>query len=245
MVALSPAVGEFVGTFVLIVLGNGVVAGALLNRSKAQNAGWISITAGWGVAVFSGVAVSAALGDADGHLNPAFTLASVLMTGNPIRLATYIPAQILGALCGAIAVWLQYKPHWELTEDADAKFACFATAPAVYRPFWNFFSEVLGTFVLVMVATALFSKRVAPAGVAAGLGPILVGALVWGIGLSLGGTTGYAINPARDLGPRIAHSLLPIAGKGGSGWGYAWVPILGPLAGAILAAAVVKILNMT
>jgi glycerol uptake facilitator protein len=167
------------------------------------------------------------------------------MTGNPIRLVTYIPAQILGALCGAIAVWLQYKPHWELTEDTDAKFACFATAPAVYRPLWNFFSEVLGTFVLVMVATALFSKRVAPAGVAAGLGPILVGALVWGIGLSLGGSTGYAINPARDLGPRIAHALLPIAGKGGSGWRYAWVPILGPLVGAILAAAAVKTLNMS
>jgi glycerol uptake facilitator protein len=245
MVNLSPVIGEFVGTFVLIVLGNGVVAGALLNRSKAQNAGWISITAGWAVAVFSGVAVSAALGDTDGHLNPAFTLASVLMTGNPARLATYIPAQILGALCGAIAVWLQYKPHWELTEDADAKFACFATAPAVYRPLWNFFSEVLGTFILVLVATALFSKRVAPAGVAAGLGPILVGALVWGIGLSLGGSTGYAINPARDLGPRIAHALLPIAGKGTSGWRYAWVPILGPLVGAALAAATVKILNMT
>jgi glycerol uptake facilitator protein len=245
MVDLSPAVGEFVGTFILIVLGNGVVAGALLNRSKAQNAGWISITAGWAVAVFSGVAVSAALGDADGHLNPAFTLASVLMTGHPMRLATYIPAQILGALCGAIAVWLQYKPHWELTEDTDTKFACFGTAPAVNRPFWNFFSEVLATFVLVMVATALFSKRVAPAGVAAGLGPILVGALVWGIGLSLGGSTGYAINPARDLGPRIAHALLPIAGKGGSGWRYAWVPILGPLVGAALAAAAVKTLNMS
>jgi glycerol uptake facilitator protein len=245
MVDLSPVVGEFVGTFVLIVLGNGVVAGALLNRSKAQNAGWISITAGWAVAVFSGVAVSAALGDADGHLNPAFTLASVLMTGNPMRLATYIPAQILGALCGAVAVWMQYKPHWELTEDPDTKFACFATAPAVYRPIWNLFAEVLGTFVLVLVATALFSKRVAPAGVAAGLGPILVGALVWGIGLSLGGSTGYAINPARDLGPRIAYALLPIAGKGSSGWRYAWVPIVGPLIGAAFAAAAVKILSMS
>lgn len=244
MVDWSAVIGEFVGTFVLIVLGNGVVAGALLNKSKAQNAGWISITAGWAVAVFAGVAVSAALGDSDGHLNPAFTLASVMMTGNPIRLATYIPAQILGAFCGAVAVWLQYKPHWRLTEDADTKFACFGTAPAVYSPVWNFFSEVLGTFVLVLVATALFSKRVAPAGVAAGLGPMLVGALVWGVGLSLGGTTGYAINPARDFGPRIAHSLLPIAGKGGSGWRYAWVPVLGPLAGAALAAGVVKVLGM-
>jgi glycerol uptake facilitator protein len=244
MVDWSAVIGEFVGTFVLIVLGNGVVAGALLNKSKAQNAGWISITAGWAIAVFAGVAVSAALGDSDGHLNPAFTVASVMMTGNPMRLATYIPAQILGAFCGAVAVWLQYKPHWELTEDADTKFACFATAPAVYQPVWNFFSEVLGTFVLVLVATALFSKRVAPAGVAVGLGPMLVGALVWGVGLSLGGTTGYAINPARDFGPRIAHTLLPISGKGTSGWGYAWVPVLGPLVGAALAAGVVKILSM-
>jgi glycerol uptake facilitator protein len=244
MVNWSAVVGEFAGTFVLIVLGNGVVAGALLNKSKAQNAGWISITTGWALAVFAGVAVSAALGDADGHLNPAFTLASVMMTGNPMRLITYIPAQLLGAFCGAIAVWLQYKPHWELTEDPDTKFACFATAPAVYRPVWNFFSEVLGTFVLVLVATALFSKRVSPAGVAAGLGPVLVGALVWGIGLSLGGTTGYAINPARDFGPRVAHSVLPIAGKGTSGWRYAWVPIFGPLAGAALAAATVRILCM-
>ncbi|WP_263366422.1 MIP/aquaporin family protein [Edaphobacter bradus] len=244
MVNLSAVVGEFVGTFVLIVLGNGVVAGALLNRSKAQNAGWISITAGWAVAVFAGVAVSAALGDKDGHLNPAFTVASVMMTGNAMRLFTYIPAQILGALCGAAVVWLHYKPHWEMTEDKGAKFACFATSPAVNSPVWNFVSEVLGTFVLVLVATALFSKRIAPAGVAPGLGPVLVGSLVWGIGLSLGGTTGYAINPARDLGPRIAHSVLPIAGKGSSGWGYAWVPVLGPVAGAALAVAVIRGLSM-
>jgi glycerol uptake facilitator protein len=245
MVGLSAVIGEFVGTFVLIVLGNGVVAGALLKRSKAENAGWISITAGWAIAVFAGVAVSAALGDADGHLNPAFTVASVMMTGNVARLWTYIPAQILGALCGAAVVWLQYKPHWELTEDKGAKFACFATAPAVYAPFWNFLSEVVGTFVLVLVATALFSKRIAPAGVAPGLGPMLVGALVWGIGLSLGGTTGYAINPARDLGPRLAHSILPIAGKGGSGWRYAWIPVLGPVMGAMLAVAVIRGFSMT
>jgi glycerol uptake facilitator protein len=242
---LSPIVGEFVGTFVLIVLGNGVVAGSLLTRSKGQDAGWISITAGWGLAVFAGVAVSSALGDTDAHLNPAFTLASVLMTGNPIRLLTYIPAQICGALLGAVAVWLQYKPHWQLTEDPEVKFSCFGTAPAVHAPLWNFFSEVLGTFILVLVATALFSKRVAPGGLAPGLGPVLVGALVWGIGLSLGGCTGYAINPARDLGPRIAHSLLPIAGKGGSGWRYAWVPIAGPLVGAALAAGLVRVLSMT
>jgi glycerol uptake facilitator protein len=240
----SAVIGEFVGTFVLIVLGNGVVAGALLNRSKAQNAGWISITAGWAIAVFAGVAVSAALGDADGHLNPAFTVASVMMTGHAERLFTYIPAQILGALCGAVVVWLHYKPHWELTEDADAKFACFATAPAVDAAGWNLLSEIIGTFVLVVIATALFSKRIAPAGVAPGLGPVLVGSLVWGIGLSLGGTTGYAINPARDLGPRLAHALLPVAGKGSSGWRYAWIPVIGPVLGAMLAVAVIRGLGM-
>jgi glycerol uptake facilitator protein len=240
----AAVVGEFVGTFVLIVLGNGVVAGALLNRSKAQNAGWISITAGWAIAVFAGVAVSAALGDSDGHLNPAFTVASVMMTGHAERLFTYIPAQILGALCGAAVVWLHYKPHWELTESADAKFACFATTPAVEAAGWNLLSEIIGTFVLVLIATALFSKRIAPAGVAPGLGPILVGSLVWGIGLSLGGTTGYAINPARDLGPRLAHALLPIAGKGSSGWRYAWIPVIGPVLGAMLAVAVIRGLKM-
>lgn len=242
--ALSPAIGEFVGTFVLILLGNGVVAGALLNKSKAQNAGWIAITAGWAIAVFAGVAVSIALGDADAHLNPAFTVASVMMTGHAERLVTYIPAQILGALCGAIAVWLHYKPHWELTEDKGAKQACFCTAPAVDAPVWNLLSEIIGTFVLVLVVMAVYSRRIAPAGVAPGLGPLLVGSVVWGIGLSLGGTTGYAINPARDLGPRIAHTLLPIAGKGSSGWGYAWIPVLGPIIGAALAAAVIRGLRM-
>jgi len=244
MVDWSAVAGEFFGTFVLIVLGNGVVAGALLKRSKAEHAGWISITAGWAIAVFAGVAVAGALGDKDGHLNPAFTVASVMMTGHAMRLVTYIPAQVLGAFCGAVVVWLHYQPHWELTEDKGAKFACFATAPAVNAPVWNFLSEVVGTFLLVLVATALFSKRIAPAGVAPGLGPMLVGALVWGIGLSLGGTTGYAINPARDLGPRVAHAMLPIAGKGGSGWRYGWVPVLGPVLGAALAAGMILGLNM-
>jgi len=244
MVNLSPAIGEFAGTFVLIVLGNGVVAGALLNKSKAQNAGWISITAGWGLAVFAGVAVAAALGDTDAHLNPAVTVGSVLMAGQPMRLLTYIPAQLLGAFFGAAAVWLHYKPHWEATADGDAKLACFCTSPAIRSPLWNFFSEVVGTFILVLVATALFSKRVSPGGLAPGLGPVLVGALVWAIGLSLGGSTGYAINPARDLGPRIAHAILPIDSKSSSDWSYAWVPVLGPLAGAALAAEVVNLLGM-
>jgi glycerol uptake facilitator protein len=216
----------------------------LLNKSKAQNSGWIAITVGWGLAVFSGVAVSSALGDADGHLNPAVTLASVLMTGHALRLLTYVPAQLLGAFLGAAVVWLHFKPHWKLTPDAETKLACFSTSPAVRDPLWNFISEVIATFVLVLVATALFSKRVAPGGLAPGLGPVLVGSLVWGIGLSLGGSTGYAINPARDLGPRLTHALLPIPGKGGSDWGYAWIPVLGPLAGAALAAGAVLLLGM-
>jgi glycerol uptake facilitator protein len=244
MIVPSPVLGEFVGTFIVILLGNGVVAGTLLKRSKAENAGWISITVGWGLAVFAGVAVSAALGDTDGHLNPAVTLASVLMTGDVSRLATYIPAQLLGAFLAAVVVWIHYKPHWAATDDADTKFACFSTAPAIRAPLWNFLSEVVGSFILVLVSTALFSKRVSPAGLAAGLGPVLVGSLVWAIGLSLGGTTGYAINPVRDLGPRIAHSILPIAGKGSSDWGYAWVPILGPLVGASLAAGFVLFSGM-
>lgn len=241
----SPVLGEFFGTMVVIVLGNGVVAGTLLNRSKAQGAGWMAVTTGWAVAVFSGVALASALGDSDAHLNPAVTLGSVLMTGNASRLLTYIPAQILGGFLGAVLVWLHYKPHWAATKEADLKFACFATSPAIRSLFWNFFSEVVGTFVLVLVAAALFSRRVSPGGLAPGLGPMLIGALVWGIGLSLGGSTGYAINPARDLGPRLAHSVLPIPGKGRSEWDYAWVPILGPMAGAAVAALFVRIFGVT
>lgn len=239
---IDPAIlGEFVGTMLLILLGNGVVGGVLLARSKAEGAGWLAITVGWGLAVFSGVAVSISIGDADAHLNPAFTVASVLMTGHAERLFTYIPAQILGAIAGAILVWLFYLPHWAATEDASKKLACFSTGPAIRSLPSNFVSEIIGTFVLVLVATALFSRRIAPGGqVAPGLGPVLVGALVWSIGLSLGGTTGYAINPARDLGPRLAHTFLPIAGKGSSDWRYAWVPIFGPICGGVIAALVIR-----
>lgn len=236
----EPVWGEFVGTMILILLGNGVVGGVLLARSKAEGAGWISIATGWGLAVFAAVAVSISMGDADAHLNPAFTVASVLMTGHAERLWTYIPAQIAGAMAGAILVWLFYLPHWRLTEDPGKKLACFCTAPAVRSYASNFLSEVIGTFVLVTVAAALVSKRIAPGGVAPGLGPWLVGALVWSIGLSLGATTGYAINPARDFGPRLIHTLLPIAGKGGSDWRYAWIPIFGPIAGGLIAAVFIR-----
>jgi glycerol uptake facilitator protein len=236
----AAVLGEFVGTMVLILLGNGVVGGVLLVRSKAENAGWLAITAGYALAVFSGVAVSISMGDSDAHLNPAFTVASVLMTGHSERLFTYIPAQVLGAALGAVLVWLFYLPHWRATEDAEKKLACFSTGPAIRKLASNFLSEVIATFVLVLVGTALVSRRLAPGGVAPGLGPLLVGALIWSIGLSLGGTTGYAINPARDVGPRLAHWLLPVAGKGSSDWGYAWVPIFGPLCGAIAAALFIR-----
>lgn len=240
----EPVWGEFFGTMILIVLGNGVVAGALLNRSKAQNAGWISITAGWALAVYAGVALASALGDSDAHLNPAVTVASVVMTGNASRLLTYIPAQLLGAFLGAVLVWLHYKPHWAVTKDSDLKLACFCTSPAIRRPVWNFFSELLGTFVLILVSAALFSRRIAPGGLAPGLGPVLVGALVWAIGLSLGGSTGYAINPARDLAPRLAHTFLPIEGKESSDWSYAWVPVIGPIAGAVIAALFIRVFQI-
>jgi glycerol uptake facilitator protein len=239
---LDPAVlGEFVGTAVLILLGNGVVGGVLLARSKAENAGWMAITTGWALAVFAGVAVAISIGDSDAHLNPAFTVASVVMTGHAERLFTYIPAQMLGAMTGGVLVWLMYLPHWKPTEDAGKKLACFCTAPAIRSLPSNFLSEMIGTFVLVLVAASLFSHRVAPGGLAGGLGPVLVGALVWSIGLSLGATTGYAINPARDFGPRLAHSFLPIAGKGTSDWAYAWVPVFGPVAGGIAAALFIQL----
>ena len=240
----SPFWGEFFGTLVLITLGNGVVAGALLSRSKAENAGWISITTGWGLAVFSGVAVAIALGDKDAHLNPAVTIASVMMVGDPWRLLTYIPAQLLGGFVGAGLVWMHYKPHWAVTENPSLKLACFCTSAAIRSYWWNFFSEALGTFVLILVSTALFSRRIAPGGVAPGLGPLLVGALVLAIGLSLGGSTGYAINPARDFAPRLAHSVLPIQGKKSSEWSYAWIPVLGPVAGAAVAAVLIRIFRI-
>lgn len=232
--------GEFVGTALLILLGDGIVAGVLLARSKAANAGWMAITTAWALAVFVGIVVAAALGDSDEHLNPAFTIASVVMTGHPERLWLYIPAQLAGAFFGAVLVWLFYYPHWKVTESAGDKLGVFCTIPAIRLPWSNFACEVIGTFVLVLVATAFTSKRLSPGGTPPGMGPLLVGGLVWSIGLSLGGTTGYAINPARDLAPRLAHALLPISGKSDSDWGYAWIPVLGPICGAVLAALFVN-----
>jgi glycerol uptake facilitator protein len=236
--------GEFMGTLVLILLGNGVVANVLLKRSKAEGAGWMAIATGWGFAVTMGVFTAQACGSADAHLNPAVTLGMAVVSGDFSKLGPYVLAQLLGALCGASLVWLHFHPHWKVTEDVDAKLACFSTAPAIRAPFWNIVSELIGAFVLVLGASAIFSKTVAPAGLAPGLGPYLVGVLVWSIGLSLGGTTGYAINPARDFGPRIMHALLPLGKKGGSDWGYAPVPIVGPLAGAAIAGVLARMAHL-
>ncbi len=241
----SPFVGEFLGTVILVLLGNGVVAGVLLKRSKAEGSGWIVITAGWAFAVMAGVFVSIACGSSDAHLNPAVTMGFAVRDANFMKFAPYLAAQLLGGIVGAVLVWLHYLPHWKETPDAGSKLACFSTAPAIRNVAANLFSEVMGTFVLVFVVGAIFSKRVAAAGPAAGLGAYLVGSLVWGIGLSLGGTTGYAINPARDLGPRIAHTILPIAGKGSSDWSYAPIPVIGPLIGGALAGLLLRFLAVS
>ena len=240
----SPFLGEFMGTLTLIVLGNGAVAGVLLNKSKAQNAGWMVITAGWAFAVMAGVFVATACGSRDAHLNPAVTLGFAIRTADFSRLWPYIPAQMLGAIVGATVVWIHFFPHWKETPDSRFKLACFSTHPAIRSVLHNIVSEIVATFVLVFVVGAIFSKASAGAGIASGVGPYLVGSLIWGIGLSLGGTTGYALNPARDLGPRIAHSILPIAGKGDSDWRYASIPVIGPLIGGALAGLLMRVLHI-
>ncbi len=227
---------EFFGTFTLIVLGDGVVANVLLNKSKGQNSGWIVITTGWAIAVMAGVFVSVALGG-PGGLNPAGEVAGMIAGGNVMTGLTNIGAQFAGAFVGAIVVWLLYYLHWEPTTDAGLKLAVFCTGPAIRNPMWNLVTEILATFMLILAAGAIFSKTVG-IGATAGLGPIAIGGLIWGLGLGLGGPTGYALNPARDLGPRIAHALLPIPGKGDSDWGYSWVPVVGPVIGASLAMVV-------
>ena len=231
--------GEFMGTLVLILLGDGVCAGVTLRKSYAADSGWMVITTGWALAVLCGVIVAQAFGSPGANLNPAITLAAAVAGGNYASLLYFWSAQLLGAMGGATLVALHYAPHWKLTPDPAAKLGVFCTNAAVRSPLANLFSEMLGTAVLVVVANAIFSHGVAMSGPAAGLGPWLVGSLVWGIGLSLGGTTGYAINPARDLGPRIVHALLPIPGKGGSNWRYAPIPIVGDLAGGALAGLLV------
>ena len=239
----SPMLGEFMGTLILILLGDGVVAGVLLKHSKAENSGWMVITAGWAFAVLCGIFTALLFGSADAHLNPAITLAFAFDSGDYSKLLPYVTAQLAGGFCGAVLVWLFYLPHWALTEGADLKRGIFCTAPAVRNYPANLLCECIATFVLVVVVAAMSSKLVFANGAAAGVGPYLVSCLIWSIGLSLGGTTGYAINPARDFAPRVAHALLPIPGKGDSDWPYAWVPIAGPAIGGIAAGLVLHMLG--
>jgi glycerol uptake facilitator protein len=238
--------GEILGTMTLILLGNGVVAGVLLNKSKSQNAGWIVITAGWAFAVMAGVFVAAAAGSAEADLNPAVTIAKMVRGGTTATDGIMrIIGEFIGAFIGAVLVWLAYLPHWGETSDAGLKLAVHSTGPAIRDTVSNLLTEIIGTFVLVFVIFAIFSKGGAAAGApAAGVGPYLVAALVWGIGLSLGGPTGYAINPARYLGPRIAHAVLPIPGKGDSDWAYSWIPVVGPIIGGVIAAILASAIGM-
>ena len=236
--------GEFLGTLMLVLLGNGVCAGVTLRKSYAADSGWMVITTGWALGVLCGVLVAQAFGSPGANLNPAITLAAAVISGNYSQVFVLWSAQLLGAMGGAALVALHYGPHWKLTPDPAAKLGIFCTNAAVRSPLFNIFSEALGTAVLVVVAGATFSRGVSASGPAAGLGPWLVASLVWGIGLSLGGTTGYAINPARDLGPRLIHALLPIPGKGGSNWSYAPIPIVGGLAGGALAGLLLRFAHL-
>jgi glycerol uptake facilitator protein len=232
---------EAIGTALLILFGDGVVAGVLLNHSKAQNAGWIVITMGWGLGV--AVAVYAVAQFSGAHINPAVTIA-LASTGDLAwsEVPIYIAGQFLGAIIGATLVYLAYLPHWSETEDPGLKLAVFCTGPAIRRTGPNIVCEVIGTAALLIGVLSLgYPQSPGQASAAAGLTPLLVGLLVVGIGISLGGPTGYAINPARDLGPRIAHAVLPIAGKGDSDWGYSWIPVVGPIVGGIIGAVIFNV----
>ena len=243
-------VAELVGTCILVVLGDGVVANVVLARTKGNQSGWIVITAGWGLAV--AIAVYSVGRISGAHINPAVTIGLATIGQFPwANVGAYVLAQLVGAFLGAVVVWISYRPHWTATDDAEAKLGVFATGPEIRSPGANLVTEMVGTAVLVfgVLAIAANAGEMTAGTVdlssvfATGINPLLVGVLVWSIGLSLGGPTGYAINPARDLGPRLAHALLPIPGKGGSDWGYAWVPVVGPLAGGVIGAVAFRTLG--
>ncbi|MFC4336994.1 MIP/aquaporin family protein [Salininema proteolyticum] len=234
---------EFIGTAILILLGNGVVAGAVLKKSKAENGGWVLITLGWGLAVAMAVYAVGSISGA--HINPAVTIGlASIGEFDWAMVPGYLGAQILGAMTGALLVFLTYYKHWEATDDSDVKLAPYSTSPAIKSKPWNLVTEVVGTFMLVFGVLAIGANGEHIDGVdlqsayATGTAPLLTGLLVVAIGMSLGGPTGYAINPARDLGPRIMHAVLPIPGKGGSEWAYAWVPVVGPVVGGVAGALV-------
>lgn len=231
----SDFVSEMIGTGLLVLFGDGVVAAVVLAKSKANASGWIVITTGWAMGVLIGVFAAQYSG---AHINPAVTIGLAASGDFPWEdVPLYLSAQFVGAFIGAIAVYLAYYAHWAETDDPGLKLAVYSTGPAVRKPVANVITEFIGTFVLVFGVYAIFKVGgVAEPSLSAGVGPVLVAFLVWGIGLSLGGPTGYAINPARDLAPRIAHAILPIAGKGGSDWGYSWVPVVGPIAGGVVGA---------
>lgn len=234
-------ISETIGTMLLVLLGDGVVANVLLGKTKGNNAGWIVITTAWALAVFVGAYAAVAMGSG-AHLNPAVTIGLFVAGKTPAaEVPWYLAGEMIGAFLGAILVWLHYHPHWSQTTDPSAKLGVFATGPAIRNTVMNLISEIIGTFVLMfgILAVTGASMQTGDAAVVidmGALGIIPVAFLVWVIGLALGGTTGYAINPARDLSPRIAHAILPIPGKGSSDWGYAWIPVVGPIVGAVLAA---------
>jgi glycerol uptake facilitator protein len=240
----GPFVGEFMGTLVLILLGDGAVANVLLKRSKGENSGWIVITTGWGMAVVAGIFTAIAFGSPGAHINPAITLTVAVLSGEWSNVGLFWTAQILGAFAGAILVWMTYLPHWKVTPDAGAKLAVFCTAPAIRNLSANLLTEIIATTCLIVVGFSFGSKAVSSTGLPVGFGPWLWGVLVWALGLSLGGPTGYAMNPARDFGPRVAHAILPISEKGNSDWGYALVPIIGPLIAGGIGAAIIKLVGI-
>jgi glycerol uptake facilitator len=223
---------ELAGTMFLILLGDGVVAAVVLSKSKAENSGWMVITTGWAMAVALGVYVAGRV--SGGHINPAVTLALAAIGKFPWHdVPKYLAAQFLGAFLGAVLVWLAYLAHWRVTEDPGKKLVVFSTAPAIRHSALNLLTEIIATSALMFGVLAIIANA---APMQSGLGPLLIGFLVWALGLSLGGPTGFAMNPARDFAPRLAHALLPIPGKGGSDWAYAWVPIVGPIIGGLLGA---------
>lgn len=233
----SELVGEFIGTAMLVLLGDGVVAGVNLNKSQSKDGGWIVIALAWGLAVTMGVFVSGQL--SPGHINPAVSLGFAIIGDLPwSSLVPYILAQLLGGFLGASLVWIHYKPHYDETEDPATILSTFATGPAIKNNLFNFISEVIGTFVLVLLIMSFGMYEISE-----GLNPLVVGSLIVVIGLSLGGTTGYAINPARDLPPRIVHALVPIPNKGTSNWDYSWIPVLAPLVGGVLAGLIYMPIN--